>query len=165
MTRFRTPAFGPVAALTAILFLGACADAQDNPKTTLGTLLGAGLGGLAGSQIGSGKGQMAAIGLGVLAGAVLGNQIGSSLDKADKLMLERTTQSSLEYNKSGESSAWANPDSGNKGTVTPTRTYVSSNGTNCREYETIVNIGGRDEVAKGTACRQEDGTWRIVDGN
>ncbi|MGB0682441.1 MAG: RT0821/Lpp0805 family surface protein [Magnetovibrionaceae bacterium] len=157
MTRFRL-----IAAMSAVLFLGACAEVQENPKTAIGTLLGAGLGGLAGSQIGGGKGQLAAIGIGVLAGAWLGNEIGSSLDAADKLMIENTTQQTLEDNRTGETSTWTNPDTGNRGAVTPTRTYVSTDGTNCREFETIVNIGGRDEVATGTACRQTDGTWRIV---
>ena len=38
--------------------LAACADAQNSPKQTIGTLLGAGAGALLGSQVGGGKGNL-----------------------------------------------------------------------------------------------------------
>ena len=66
----------------AALSLGACVSDRGD-KQTVGTLIGAGLGGLAGSQIGSGTGQLAAVGAGVLLGGLLGNEVGRSLDKAD----------------------------------------------------------------------------------
>ena len=50
-------------AVAALFTLSACAEGQID-KQTVGTLIGAGLGGLAGSQIGSGTGQLAAIGVG-----------------------------------------------------------------------------------------------------
>ncbi|HIC28692.1 MAG TPA: glycine zipper 2TM domain-containing protein, partial [Rhodospirillales bacterium] len=111
----------------------ACQTLQDNPKQTGGTLLGAGLGALIGSQIGSGKGQMAAIAVGVLAGAWAGSEVGKSLDKADRAYAERTAQDSLEYAQIGQAKAWRNPDSGNSGTFTPTRTYRTQDGANCRD--------------------------------
>ena len=70
-------------ALAASLLLAASAtDAGE--KEIFGTLLGAGLGGLAGSQIGSGKGKLVAVGAGVLLGGLLGREVGRSLDKADQ---------------------------------------------------------------------------------
>ncbi|HLN26020.1 MAG TPA: hypothetical protein VK558_18780 [Patescibacteria group bacterium] len=33
---------------------------------------------------------------------------------------------------------------------------------NCREYQSTVTIGGAVQRTHGTACRQADGTWRIV---
>ena len=54
-------------------------------KTTGGALIGAGLGGLAGSQIGRGSGSMAATAVGVILGGLIGSQVGSSLDRADQL--------------------------------------------------------------------------------
>ena len=57
-----------VAVIIAVPLI-ACQGMQDNPKQTGGTLLGAGLGALVGSQIGSGKGQMAAIAIGAGAAA------------------------------------------------------------------------------------------------
>jgi surface antigen len=44
--------------------------------------------------------------------------------------------------------------------VTPVRTYQSG-GTYCREFQSNVVIGGKDEKAYGTACRQPDGSWKI----
>ncbi|HEX9569060.1 MAG TPA: RT0821/Lpp0805 family surface protein [Rhodospirillales bacterium] len=150
-----------VATLVAVPLV-ACEGMQDNPKQTAGTLVGAGLGALAGSQIGSGKGQLAAVAIGALAGAWAGSEVGKSLDKADKMYAQRTAQQSLEYNQAGQAAAWRNPDSGHSGTVTPTRTYVSSDGQNCREFEQTIYIDGKQETAKGRACRRADGTWQIV---
>ena len=32
----------------------------------------------------------------------------------------------------------------------------------CREYQTTIMIGGKPEKAYGRACRQPDGTWKVV---
>lgn len=150
------------AAIVALL-LSSCAgqNYQNNPKQTMGTLLGAGLGALAGSQIGSGKGQLAAVAIGALGGAYLGSEVGRSLDKADRMYAERNAQSALEHNRVGTSSSWQNPDSGHSGTITPTKTYQTASGNNCREYQTTVIIDGREERAYGRACRQADGSWKV----
>ena len=55
---------------------------------------------------------------------------------------------------------WRNPDSGNSGSITPTRTYEIANGQYCREYRQTIVIGGEPQQAYGTACRQPDGTWQ-----
>jgi surface antigen len=144
------------------LSLSACQPGQGN-KQTGGTLVGAGLGALVGSQIGSGGGQLAAVAIGTLAGAFLGSEVGKSLDRADQLAMERTSQSALETAPTGQVSNWRNPDSGNSGTVVPTRTYQTRAGRNCREYTQTVTIEGRTETIRGTACRQYDGTWKVAD--
>ena len=148
-------------ALAAMVSLAACAN-NAGDKQTLGTLLGAGLGGLAGSQIGSGTGQLAAVGAGVLLGGLLGSEIGKSLDKADRLYAAQNEQQSLERSPVGYTSSWDNPDSGNSGTFTPTRTYTASQGLPCREYQTTVTIDGQTQQAYGTACREPDGSWKVV---
>ena len=143
-----------------VLVLAACAPGQVN-KQTGGTLIGAGLGALAGSQIGGGRGQLAAVAVGALAGAYLGSEVGKSLDRADRLAMKRTSQNALESNPVGQASSWSNPDSGHSGTVTPTRTYQTAAGQNCREYQQTVTIDGKTEQAYGRACRQPDGSWKI----
>ena len=148
--------------LIAIVFLAACAEYEGKQKQTVGTLLGAGLGALAGSQVGGGKGQLAAVAIGALAGAWLGGEAGKSLDKADQAYAERTAQNTLENNTTGQTSNWRNPDSGHAGSYTPIRTYQTASGQNCREFETSVVIDGKTETATGTACRSGDGTWKIV---
>ncbi len=143
------------------LSLGACTNGAGN-KEIGGTLLGAGLGGLLGSQFGGGTGQLVATGAGVFLGGLLGNQIGQSLDRSDTLFAERSVQQSLESNRAGQSSTWTNPDSRNAGTITPTRTFQLADGQFCREFQQTVTVGGRTESAFGTACRRPDGTWQVV---
>ena len=148
-----------VAALA--LILSGCMENRGN-KEIGGTLLGAAAGGLIGSQIGSGTGQLAAVGAGVLLGGLLGGEIGASLDRADQAYAAQSYQNALERNKIGERVAWSNPDSGNSGSYTPTRTYQASTGEYCREFQQTIVVGGRTESAYGTACRQPDGSWQVV---
>ena len=47
--------------------------------------------------------------------------------------------------------------------MTPIRDGTDNQtGNYCREFQNEVIINGRAEQAYGTACRQSDGTWRIV---
>ncbi|MEN6542056.1 RT0821/Lpp0805 family surface protein [Parvibaculum sp.] len=131
------------------------------PKQNIGTVGGAVLGGLAGSTIGGGTGRLWATGAGVLLGGLIGSEIGKSLDRADRQYMADRTQYALESAPSGQAVEWRNPDSGHYGSVTPQRAY-QDNGSYCREYTQTVNIGGKTERAYGTACRQPDGSWQIV---
>ncbi|WP_353859925.1 hypothetical protein [Azospirillum formosense] len=47
--------------------------------------------------------------------------------------------------------------------ATPTGpAYTARNGQLCREYQTTVMVGGLAQPGYGTACRQPDGSWRVV---
>lgn len=154
----RTVAVGLCAAM-----LGACSQ-QGGQKESIGTLLGAVGGGVAGAQVGSGRGKLLAVGAGTLIGALIGNQVGKSLDRADQLAMEQSTQQALETGRSGTPVTWRNPDSGHAGTVTPQPAYETSSGQYCREFQQTVTIDGQTQSAYGTACRQPDGSWKIVNG-
>jgi surface antigen len=130
-------------------------------KTTGGTLVGAGLGGLVGNQFGGGAGKGVATLLGVLAGGFIGSQVGQSLDQADLQYAHQSTQTALAQTPSGQQVAWRNPDTGNYGTITPQPAY-QSNGTYCREFQQTITVGGQTQDAYGRACRQPDGSWKIV---
>ncbi len=147
-----------------VLALGLTACQQGGQKQTLGTLLGAVGGAVAGSQVGKGRGKLVAVAAGTLLGGFLGSEIGKSLDKADRLAMQQTTQKSLETGPSGSTMSWRNPDSGHSGTVTPQPAYQNASGQHCREYEQTISVDGKTETAYGTACRQADGSWRIVNG-
>ena len=69
---------------------------------------------------------------------------------------------SLEYAPTGTTNEWQNPDSGHSGSMTPTRTYQTAAGSYCREFTQTIVVGGRREQGYGTACRQPDGSWQIV---
>jgi hypothetical protein len=71
-------------------------------------------------------------------------------------------QSALENNRTNQASTWVNPDTGESGAVVPVRTFENAVGQPCREYQRTIVIGGRAERGYGTACRQPDGTWRVV---
>ena len=162
MTKFRSHKFN-VMVLTvvvlAILTLGGCANMGQ--KEGLGTAVGAVAGGLLGNQIGSGRGQTAATVAGIFIGGMLGRDVGASLDQLDRQMMTQTSYTALEKLPSGVSSSWHNPDSGHSGTVTPTKTYKSNN-SYCREFQTTVQVGQQVQNAYGTACRQPDGSWKII---
>lgn len=151
-----------VSVLLAVGALAACADAQNRPNQTVGTLLGGGLGALLGSQVGGGKGQLAAVALGALGGAFLGSEVGRRLDEVDRIKASNTQTRALESNRTGVASSWVNPDTGHSGSVKPTRTFQTASGENCRNYEHTVTMDGRSEIVMGTACRQADGNWRSV---
>ena len=150
-----------VCAVTSSLAWGEC-QRTGSGNEVVGTLLGAAIGGLVGSQIGSGSGNKVAIGAGVLAGGLLGNKVGRSMDCRDVEYHNSTAQSALETQRTGSSSQWVNPDSGHSGTVTPVQTYQRSDGVYCREFEQTITVDGDTELAGGTACRQADGSWEIV---
>lgn len=150
-------------AMLALAVLSGCAtDAEHQPKQTLGTLIGAGLGGLAGAQMGRGKGKLFAVAMGALAGAYLGGTIGQSLDRADVAALQHAQQEAHAV-PVGRKVVWNNPDTGHHGAVTPKRDgYDRISGDYCREYETTIFVDGREETGYGSACQKADGTWEIV---
>jgi surface antigen len=91
-----------------------------------------------------------------------GQEYGSVLDAAEQQAMSETFQYVLENNRTNEASAWVNPDTERSGSVVPVRTYQNSAGQYCREFITTITIGGAEEPAYGTACRQPDGSWLIV---
>lgn len=144
-------------ALVALL-VTACAS-RPGPRSTIGGLGGAAAGGLLGSTLGGGATGTAA---GVILGGLLGGVIGDRLDAADQRQAQQTAYRAFENEPVGASSTWRNPDSGNYGSVTPTRTFRNAEGLYCREFEQTIYVGGEREQAYGTACRQPDGGWQVV---
>lgn len=134
----------------------------ENPKQAVGTLAGAGLGGWAGSTIGSGRGRVVAAAVGAGLGALAGGYIGGQLDKADRAEAERTCQRALESGRSGQATTWRNPDKGTCVEIVPEPAYKTAQGQYCREFQQTITVGGKPQQAYGTACRQPDGSWQIV---
>lgn len=148
--------------MVIILFIfSACASStwEENQKAIIGGAGGAAAGGLIASAFDA---DTAGILGGMIAGGLIGGAIGNRMDEADRREANRATYSALESAPSGTSTSWRNPDSDKSGTTTPTRTYRAQNGEYCREYEQTVTIGDETQAAYGTACRQPDGKWRVV---
>ncbi len=153
-----------VCAISVAVLLTGCGPEGAN-KTTIGTLGGAVIGGLAGSAFGSGSGRMASVAAGTLLGGWLGHSIGVSLDKADLAYHQQAYDVAIEQNKSGVTSTWYNPDSGHSGSVTPRYTYTNPAGQYCREYTQTIKVGSEVQRGYGKACRMPDGTWQIMNSN
>lgn len=153
-----------IPAIFAILLLAAGCTQQGGPgtKQTVGALGGAALGGLLGAQFGSGAGQLAATAAGVVVGGLVGSELGRYMDDNDKQMADRANQQAQSA-PVGQQIAWNNPDSGNSGTVTPIRDGTTSTGEYCREFQQTITVGGKTETGVGVACRQPDGSWRVVE--
>lgn len=126
------------------------------PKQGAGTLLGAASGAFIGSQFGGGKSQLFGVAIGALGGAYIGSEIGKIMDDNDRRLAEEAQRKAIETNTGYR---WENRNNGNSGTVTPVKTYNTSNNRICREYEHDIRIGGKNEVMRGTACQRSDGSW------
>ncbi|HWT31010.1 MAG TPA: hypothetical protein VN240_08300 [Propylenella sp.] len=144
-----------VAVLIAGLTLAACAA---DPGEPVGSATGA-TGAVVGSQFA--PGQVPASAIGPLAGGLIGAEIGRSLDDADRQRALEAEYQVLEFGRAGQSVEWRSASSGNYGEVVVGPSY-EVNLLDCRKFTHTVYIGGRARVARGTACRQPDATWRII---
>ncbi|AWU93462.1 RT0821/Lpp0805 family surface protein [Azospirillum ramasamyi] len=158
--RLRATAFAAIAALS----LAACQNAQGgiagmSGTETLGTLGGAVAGGLLGSRFGGGAGKLATTAIGTLLGAYAGQQLASRFSPSDQNRASDAEERAVANN---QTITWNNPQSGNRGTIQPVRTYQGSGGQTCRDYNHTVVIDGQTQVARGSACRQADGSWRLM---
>jgi len=133
--------------------LGACGTTQEQQ----GEIIGGVIGGVVGAQIGEGSGRDVAIIVGTMAGSMIGRHVGQTMDQNDRIYAGRT----LNDARTGETTQWVNPDNGNVYAVTPTRTFESAQGP-CREFTLDATVGGEpDQEVYGTACLQEDGSWKL----
>lgn len=149
--------------LIAIVVIG-CAGTQESmgdrhEKAGIGGFGGAVAGGLIAASL---RGGPAGVIGGALAGGLIGAAIGDRMDAADRREAQKAAQRAFEKAPSGTAVAWHNPDSGHSGVVIPIRTFQKRSGQYCREYQQTVTIGGQEHQAYGTACRQPDGSWKIV---
>lgn len=148
--------------LALALSLGACSW-NESRSQTMGGVLGGIAGAVVGSKLGKGTGRGITTVLGATLGAMWGQDIAKGMSDSDKIFSQRTTQDTLEYGNPGEQATWSNPDSGNSGSVSADETYTNDDGEGCRQFETTVNVEGDTRTATGTACRNDNGEWQVVD--
>jgi len=128
--------------------------------TLLGTVIDAGVNSALGEKH---RNQNAAIAVDTFFGGLFGYRLGARLDQE---MTERMLYTVLEKFPTGETGQWMNPDSRSRGSVTVTRTNLIETPGHiqlCREFTTTIVIGSKEYEGCGTACRQSDGSWKIVD--
>lgn len=150
--------------LTAIATgLAGCAQGGGGwTKQDTGTALGAVAGAAAGAAIGGKDDWWWAAGLGALAGGVVGNQVGAYLDRQDQQTSYQNANYALNNVPDGQSAKWTNPEKQTAGYTKPVETIQTASGQTCRQFETGVTAQGQSTSGTGTACRQADGTWKIV---
>ena len=139
-----------VAAGLAIV-VGGCSGATGGYKQPIGGALGAAGGGFLGSQIGSGKGQLAATAAGALLGGLAGLETGASLDRADQVYAAQVPQRS-------QVPMWRSPAYGVPNySAPPPASYgyaPAAAGPGCQS----ASAGSM----RGLVCEQSDGTWRFI---
>jgi surface antigen len=96
--------------------------------------------------------------LDAMAGGLVAGAIGTGLSMDDRRAALEAEYKALEYTPSGQKVTWQGKSSGLHGEVTAGQPYqVGSQ--NCRQYSDTVYSGSAAQTAKGTACRNPDGSW------
>ena len=71
--------------MVLVTLLSGCVSNGAGPKQSMGGLIGAAGGAVAGAQFGKGDGQLLGVAVGTMLGAYAGDQMGRSADRADML--------------------------------------------------------------------------------
>ncbi len=102
---------------------------------------------------GSGKASMV--------GGLITGSIGNGLGSGDRRKALEAEYKALEYTQSGQRVSWTGDRAGRSGEVVPAQPYrVGSQ--DCRQYTHTVSVNGQTRTARGTACRNEDGSWATL---
>jgi surface antigen len=86
----------------------------------------------------------------------------SRMTAKDSVEANREQFYSLQFGRPGAPRRWTG-DNGTTGSVA-VGPYVRVNNLDCRDFTHTVTIGGQDFVKKGTACREQNGTWTVEQG-
>lgn len=93
-----------------------------------------------------------------MAGGLIGGTAGAGLDDKDRRSALEAEYRALEYTPSGQAVSWRGERSKHSGEVVAAQPYrVGSQ--DCRQYSHTLSIDGQARTARGTACRNVDGSW------
>jgi len=96
-----------------------------------------------------------------ITGGVLGGAIGTTLDEGDRQRAYAAEVQALEHGEPGIPVGWRGDGPKRYGTVVPGAPY-QARGAKCRDYSHSIYIDGHPQIARGTACRNPDGSWSPV---
>lgn len=95
-------------------------------------------------------------------GGLIGAKLGATLDRKDLKAGLEAEYKALEYGGGGEIVTWAGPGGKASGKVVAAQPYrVGSQ--DCRQYSHELTLSGAVSNARGTACRNGDGTWTLLE--
>ncbi|HEY4266348.1 MAG TPA: hypothetical protein VGM72_13600, partial [Micropepsaceae bacterium] len=135
-------------------------DCQTNNEVG-GAIVGAILGGLLGNAASNGQG--GATLAGIILGGAGGASIAGNLDCQDRSYLYRSYYDGFERGRPQASYPWRNDRTGDYGTLLVGDYYRDRDNYRCATYTQTIYVRGRPQTGRGHACRQEDGTWALVD--
>jgi surface antigen len=81
------------------------------------------------------------------------------LADSDVTLASRLAQTALEKAPDGVTRRWTNDQTGNRGEITPLRTYATENGYFCRDFREELAVGDTVGRFYHTACRDDDARW------
>jgi len=137
-------------------------ERQRSGNTAGGAIVGALAGGLLGNAISRGPQRGAGTAVGAILGGVVGGTIGNnSLNCEDRSYEINTYYSGFEAGRPHARYDWRSPRSDAYGYLQVGDYYTDRSGYRCANYTQQIYVHGRPEVARGVACRQPDGTWRM----
>ncbi|MBD8874876.1 RT0821/Lpp0805 family surface protein [Roseibium polysiphoniae] len=129
--------------------LGACSSAPGGTQGTWGSQFGASTSGVAEDE--------ASTAIAVL----VNNEFGQSLERSDYKAVAEAQKRALRARANGVAVSWQNEETGRSGQVRPGPVY-QVNDTSCREFTHEMILNGAALTSRGTACRQEDGSWKTL---
>lgn len=161
----RRRAVGLCAGFSLAVLLAGCSGMSENE--TAGTLVGGAAGAVLGSQFGKSDGKTATTAIGAVLGATIGRELGASMDETSRRRAGEATHRALDTADVGAGITWENPANAGapaRGTTVITRHGADRKGRTCREFQQTVTIGGKKVQSYGTACRDDNGDWRMISG-
>lgn len=140
--------------------ISSCSNKEDNKL--LGKLIGSAAGAYLGSKVGSGITNNLSIVIGGTVGLLIGGRIVEMLDNEEKSDLNDTINQSLTENSDNVSKNWISKKSPDiQAEILPLNKYQVDNET-CRDFIQIVTKGDKIIEEESTACRDENGNWRVI---
>ena len=104
------------------------------------------------------SGPVASTVISAMGGGLVSGAIGSGLSGSERRSGLEAEYKALEYTPSGQPVVWRGSQSGRYGEVVAAQPYrVGSQ--DCRQYTHTVYAAGAGVSARGTACRNADGSW------
>ncbi len=96
--------------------------------------------------------------IGPLGNGLISANVVAKLDDADRKRALEAEYKALEYSPAGQKVEWRSASGTRSGEVTPAQPYqVGSQ--NCRSYTHTIYVDRAPQTFRGTACRNNDGSW------
>lgn len=93
-----------------------------------------------------------------VADGLIGGDISKNMDDMDRMKMNRA----LENHSVGEPICWLTSHSGAFYHDTPVKNMSVQCNSYCHAHSTTAMVAGKKQQIYGTACRQPDGSWRMM---